>query len=170
MRLLENRASRLRRGFVLGAACLGACVATAAGGLGVWISRPLPASLLTSDRDPGVVVEDRNGLVLHSSRARDGSRASWVSYEDVDPDIINAFVAMEDRRFWEHRGVDLRSVARAARDNFFSRRVVSGASTITMQLARLLHPAERNWGGKVRQAVWAWRIERHLGNTGSNSA
>ena len=142
---------------------LAALVVIPAGVLAVWVTRPLPPSLLARDPDPGVVVEDRNGLVLHASRARDGSRVSWVSYADVDPEIITAFVAMEDRRFWEHGGVDLRALARAARDNLFSRRVVSGASTITMQLARLLHPAERTWGGKVHQALWAWRIERHLG-------
>ena len=145
------------------AAAVALPAAMGAAALAVWIARPLRPSLLARDSDPGVVIEDRNGLALHSSRARDGSRARWVSYEDIDADIINAFVAMEDRRFWEHGGVDLIAIARAMRDNLLSRRVVSGASTITMQLARLLDPAARTWGGKARQALWALRLERHLG-------
>jgi penicillin-binding protein 1C len=73
-----------------------------------------------------------------------------------------AFVAVEDKRFWEHGGIDWRAVARAARDNLRAGAVVSGASTITMQLARLLHPAERGWPAKVREAAWALRLEWHL--------
>jgi penicillin-binding protein 1C len=69
---------------------------------------------------------------------------------------------VEDRRFWEHSGVDARAVVRAAKDNLRAGSVVSGASTITMQLARLLHPASRSWSGKVSQVFWALRLERHL--------
>ena len=129
-----------------------------------WIAWPLPASLLTpSAGDVGVTIADRNGLVLRSTRAADGSQARWVSYDRIDVDLVNAFVAVEDRRFWEHGGIDARASVRAAKDNLRARRVVSGASTITMQLARLLHPASRSWGGKVAQVLWALRLERHLG-------
>jgi penicillin-binding protein 1C len=127
-----------------------------------WIFWPLPAHLLPRDSSSGVVIEDRDGLPLRSTRASDGSQARWVAYERVDPDLINAFVAVEDQRFWEHSGVDVIGVARAARDNLRARDVVSGASTITMQLARLLRPVERTWGGKLAQALWALRLERHL--------
>jgi penicillin-binding protein 1C len=153
---------RLRGILVRSAAALASAATVAVAATLVWISRPLPPTLLARDPDPGIVVEDRNGLVLHASRAGDGSRVSWVAFPDIDPDIINAFVAVEDRRFWEHGGVDLRAVGRATRDNLRARRVVSGASTITMQLARLVRPARRSWLGKVRQVAWAWRIERHL--------
>src|SRR6185436_12824210 len=57
---------------------------------------------------------------------------------------------------------DARAVARAALQNLRARHVVSGASTITMQLARLLHPADRGWTTKLSQAAWALRLERHL--------
>lgn len=129
--------------------------------LAVWVSLPLP-DLLTKDTTRGVTIEDRHGLALRSTRATDGSNAQWVPYTQIDPDLINAFVAVEDRRFWDHHGIDVRAVGRAMRDNLRSRRVVSGASTITMQLARLLQPAERSWGGKATQALWALRLERHL--------
>ena len=74
-----------------------------------------------------------------------------------------AFLAAEDRRFRRHHGVDIRAAARAAWSNLKAGRVVSGGSTITMQVARMLRPAPRTWSGKVRQAMWAMRLERHLG-------
>src|SRR4051794_23317229 len=96
-----------------------------------WVLWPLPPSLLTAPRDEGVVIVDRNGLPLRATRAADGSRARWAAYDDMDPDLINAFVAVEDRRFWEHPGVDPVALGRAAWRDVRARRVVSGASTIT---------------------------------------
>ncbi|HEU4993460.1 MAG TPA: penicillin-binding protein 1C [Gemmatimonadaceae bacterium] len=127
-----------------------------------WLLWPLPADTLAPSRGPALVIEDRNGLPLRSTRAADGSRSEWTAYGDVDPDVINAFIAVEDRRFWDHSGVDVRALARATRDNLATGRVVSGASTITMQLARLVRPSERSFVGKVSQAFWALRLERHL--------
>jgi penicillin-binding protein 1C len=123
---------------------------------------PLSSSLLAPDGGQGVTIEDRNGIPLRSTRADDGSNARWVAYDRIDPDLINAFVAVEDHRFWDHHGIDPRAVARAIRDNARARRVVSGASTVTMQLARLLRPAGRTWGGKVWQAMLALRLDAHL--------
>lgn len=130
--------------------------------LAAWVMLPLPAAVLARPAGSGVTVVDRNGLVLRSTRAADGSDTRWLAYDQIDPDIINAFVAVEDRRFWEHHGVDARAVARAVRDNFRARHVVSGASTITMQLARLLRPASHHWDAKIAQALWALRLNAHL--------
>lgn len=127
-----------------------------------WVARPVPASLLARDAGLGVTIEDRHGIPLRSTRAADGSDARWVTYDRVDPDLINAFVAVEDKRFWEHVGLDVLAIGRAARANLRAGKTVSGASTITMQLARLLHPAERSWLGKVTQSFWALRLEAHL--------
>ncbi|WP_158509010.1 penicillin-binding protein 1C [Gemmatirosa kalamazoonensis] len=101
--------------------------------------------------------------MLRATRAADGTDASWVPYDRIDPDVITAFVAVEDRRFWEHHGIDARAVLRAAWRNVRARRVSSGASTITMQLARLLRPRGRSAAGKVAQALWALRLEAHVG-------
>ena len=130
-------------------------------GLLLWLAWP-PALQLDGTQRSAITIEDRHGLPLRSTRTADGSRARWVPLERIDPDLINAFVAVEDRRFWEHGGIDVRAVARAARDNLRARRVVSGASTLTMQLARLLRPADRDFGGKLAQALWALRLEYHL--------
>src|SRR5512143_1604832 len=127
-----------------------------------WIGRPLPPELLAPARQQSLVIEDRHGALLRSTRAGDGSLTGWVPLANMDPDLPRAFVAVEDRRFYQHHGVDLRAVARAARDNLTHFRVVSGASTITMQLARLIHPVGRGWSDKVVQTLWALRLEAHL--------
>ncbi len=134
----------------------------AAAGVALFLARPVPAHLLAPERGLGITIEDRNGVPMRSTRAVDGSQARWVSYDLIDADLIAAFVAVEDRRFWEHHGIDGRAVLRALRDDVRERRIVSGASTITMQLARLLQPAGRTWSGKLAQALWALRLERHL--------
>jgi penicillin-binding protein 1C len=145
-------------------ALAGAALASAAATIGVvaFVCWPLPPTLLAPAGPPGRTIEDRHGLALRATRAMDGTQVRWVPYARIDPDLINAFVAVEDRRFWDHSGVDVRAVGRAMRDNLSARRIVSGASTISMQLARVLRPAERSWGGKLAQALWALRLEQHL--------
>ena len=80
---------------------------------GIWIARPVPTLLVTREAGLGVTVDDRHGIPLRSTRASDGSDARWVAYDRIDPDLINAFVAVEDKRFWEHSGVDMLAVGRA---------------------------------------------------------
>jgi penicillin-binding protein 1C len=130
-----------------------------------WIALPLPPDLASPGAVPSLVIEDRHGLVLRTTRAEDGSRGGWVPLAVVAPTVLQAFLAAEDHRYFEHRGVDLRAVARAARDNLRARRIVSGASTITMQTARILRPTPRNWTGKLTQLLWALRLEAHLDKT-----
>jgi penicillin-binding protein 1C len=131
-------------------------------GTAVWMSRPLPAELLAPAQTQSLTIEDRSGALLRTTRAGDGSLARWVTLQQMDPDLPRAFVAVEDRRFYRHHGVDPRSIVRALRDNVLHTRVVSGASTITMQLARLVRPLGRRWSDKVVQALWALRIDAHL--------
>ena len=80
----------------------------------------------------------------------------------ADPDdwIVKAIVAGEDRRFYSHAGVNLLSVVRAAAQNLLALRRVSGASTLTMQAARLIAPHPRTLPWKYVEAFRAWQIER----------
>ncbi len=128
----------------------------------IWISWPLPSELTQPGPIPTVTLQDRHGRTLRTTRAPDGSRGGWIALAEIDPDILRAFIATEDERFFDHSGVDLRAVGRALRDNLRSGRVVSGASTITMQTARLLRSIPRSWTGKLRQTLWALRLEAHL--------
>ncbi len=146
-----------------GGAAAGLAVALALGAA-AWVARPLPAALTAPPRDASLVIEDRHALVLRTTRASDGSRSRWLALGELDPQLIQAFVAAEDRRFFEHSGVDVRAVLRALGEDAAGGRIVSGASTITMQLARLLRPqaGSRGLRAKLAQALWALRIERHL--------
>jgi penicillin-binding protein 1C len=156
MRRLRGR--RLARA----AAVIAIAGATVALPAAVWIAWPLPHDVASPSPVPSLEIRDRHGLTLRTTRSADGSRGGWIALDDVDPELLQAFVAAEDARFFEHHGIDTRAVMRAARDNIAARRIVSGASTITMQTARLLRPAGNRWTGKAAQALWALRLDAHL--------
>ncbi len=128
----------------------------------VWVHLPLPRDMAERPEITGVTLLDRHGIPLRTTRAGDGSRVGWLTLDEMDPQLLQAFIALEDRRFYRHHGVDLRAAARALIQAVREARVVSGASTITMQLAHLLRPAPRSVRAKLGQARWALRIERHL--------
>lgn len=86
-----------------------------------------------------------------------------VSITDVPPLVIKAFIASEDTRFFEHRGVDIRGIGRAFIENLKAGHIVQGGSTITQQIARsLLLTRERSLKRKFKEAILATRIERDL--------
>ncbi len=154
--------TRVRRGRRLAYPVLGFAAVAGALWLGAWVAAPVPDALLAPSRAQSLTITDRHGLTLRATRAGDGSLARWVSLTAMDPDLPRAFVAVEDRRFYSHHGIDPRAVVRALRDNLLQHRVVSGASTISMQLARLVRPMGRGFGGKLLQSLWAVRLEAHL--------
>jgi penicillin-binding protein 1C len=113
------------------------------------------------------MVLDRNGEVLQRVRT-DATvrRGQWIALADVSPALRTAMVLSEDRRFYEHSGIDWRAVSSAAWGNLWNTRT-RGASTITMQLAGLLDDDLRRGNGgrslaqKVEQTVAAQRLERN---------
>lgn len=105
---------------------------------------------------------DRDGHVLREVRAGDRSRASWISLEEAGDVVPKAILAAEDQRFLEHGGVDPFAVVRSLAIDLRAGRPVTGASTITMQLARLVRPHPRNLAGKIEEAALAVRIEDKL--------
>src|SRR6185436_13156035 len=140
----------------------GALAAAAWTALALWIAAPLPPELAAPGPIPSVTLLDRSGVLLRTTRAPDGTRGGFISLGEIDPKVLQAFLAMEDRRFYEHSGVELRALARALRDDIRAGHVVAGGSTITMQLARLLRGTSRSAAGKVSQILWARRLEAHL--------
>ena len=128
----------------------------------VWMVVPLPPALAAPGPVPTLVLMDRHGLPLRATRAEAGARGGWTGLADLDPKLLQAFLAVEDRRFYDHAGVDLRALARALVQDLRARAVVSGGSTITMQLARLLRGTPRTLSGKLRQIAWALRLDAHL--------
>jgi penicillin-binding protein 1C len=124
---------------------------------------PLPEVLRARhDYDSSVRVLDRDGRVLAEVRADDGTRARWVSLAQTGPHLGAALMAAEDQRFRLHPGVDPAAVVRAAAQNLWHRRIVSGASTLTQQLARNVRHRPRTLTGKVREMALALRIEASL--------
>lgn len=109
-----------------------------------------------------VAITDRDGEVLTVLPLADGSWRQFTPLGDLPPTLVEIFQASEDERFFAHPGVDPLAVLRAAIDNVRSRSVVSGGSTITMQLASIIEPSQPGMRGKVREAARAIRLELTL--------
>lgn len=113
--------------------------------------------------DSSVEVLDRNGVLLRAFQVEDGRWRLAVDPGAVDPAYLAMLIAYEDRRYLSHPGVDLRSLLRAAVQAAWNGRVVSGGSTLTMQVARLLEESGTGQvSGKLRQMRVALALERRL--------
>ncbi len=149
----------LRRTLFTAAASLG-LVATAVGAFFA-ADAAYPPPLVAPAASPEVL--DRDGVLLRAFAAPDGRWRLAVHLDEVDPAFIDMLVAYEDKRFRSHPGVDPLAALRAAGQLVAHGRIVSGGSTLTMQLARLLEPrAGRSLGAKLSQAFRALQIERRL--------
>jgi penicillin-binding protein 1C len=108
-------------------------------------------------------VVDRDGALLRAFATTDGRWRLATSIDHVDKQFVDMLITYEDKRFREHRGIDPLALLRAARQFITNGRIVSGGSTLSMQLARLIEPrAGRSIGAKLRQAFRAVQIERRL--------
>lgn len=119
---------------------------------------PLPLKEVS----PARVVTDEKGIPLWRFADSEGIWRYPVTIEDVSPRYLEALIQYEDRWFWDHPGVNPFSVMRAAWQDLRSGKVVSGGSTLTMQVARLLDPHPRTFGGKIRQLWRAMQLEWYL--------
>ena len=119
---------------------------------------------LAQAREVSTTIVDRNGKLLRAYAMADGRwRLPVDATTGVDPGYLKLLLAYEDRRFRSHAGVDPLALGRAALQLATRGHIVSGGSTITMQLARLMEPRrERSVHAKLRQMVRALEIERQL--------
>jgi penicillin-binding protein 1C len=117
---------------------------------------------LTKAYNQSIVVTDKDGQWLSVFPVEDGRWRIKTDIDDIDPRFVDALLAIEDKRFWQHSGVDPIAVIRAVRSWGRAGRAVSGASTITMQLVRQLEPRERTLGSKVVETLRAVQIELRL--------
>ncbi|QLE44393.1 penicillin-binding protein 1C [Nostoc sp. C052] len=101
---------------------------------------------------------DRNGLPLGTLLTRDQEHTSVVPLNQVSPQFIHAILAAEDGNFYHHGALDMKAIIRAAKEAIHAKRIVSGASTITMQLARMLDPVPRSFSGKIQEIWLSWRL------------
>ncbi|MFI0842726.1 penicillin-binding protein 1C [Mesorhizobium sp. IMUNJ 23232] len=159
--LQKTSSSKLiRRATIAHAACatLAALSTAALFSLDRAFPPPLPEKIVTSKE-----VVDRDGVLLRAYATPDGFWRFQTSLDDVDPDFVKMLVAYEDKRFWEHNGVDMLALMRAAGQLAGHGRIVSGGSTLSMQLARLIEPRDsRSISSKITQIFRAWQIERRV--------
>jgi penicillin-binding protein 1A len=120
---------------------------------------PDPWTLRQKERPPIVRIVDRNGAVL----AERGGAEAYVSLDALPQHLVDAVVATEDRRFFEHWGLDPAGLARAGLANLQAGRVVQGGSTLTQQLAKnLFLSSTRTFGRKLEELVLALWLEVRL--------
>ena len=113
--------------------------------------------------ETSIEVLDRNEKLLRAYTVSDGRWRLATRLDLVDPDYIRMLIAYEDKRFYNHSGVDLTAMFRASYQALTRGKIISGGSTLTMQVARLLEDGSTGkWKGKLRQIRLALALERHL--------
>ena len=152
-----------RRWIRLTAAVAAAACLIATGAFAAWVVSLGPTPLAEAQQVSTTVV-DRNGKLLRAYAMADGRwRLPVDAKTGVDPNYLKLLLAYEDKRFYSHDGVDLLALSRAALQLVTRGHIVSGGSTITMQLARLMEPRrERSVHAKLHQIVRAVELERQL--------
>lgn len=150
---------RKRRQSILWSVLLGSVV-LCGGGLCL-LSLPLEVTPFCT-YTPSFALYDREGQLLCLLRSPDDAWLIPVPLKEMGKWIPLLAVESEDRRFFSHPGVDFLALGRAIWQNLRARKVVSGASTITTQLVRLVLPRERTLKGKLSECLLALRLERVL--------
>jgi len=118
---------------------------------------PLPQESLTPPPSP--VILDRYGKPLRFFLASDDRWRFYTSLQEIDPNMIKALIAYEDQWFYFHPGVNPFSLLRALLQNYRAKEIVSGGSTLTMQLARMLEQRPRTYKSKIIEILRAIQLE-----------
>ncbi|MEO0947532.1 MAG: penicillin-binding protein 1C [Cyanobacteria bacterium J06641_5] len=120
--------------------------------------QPLQVTALATSESAAATFRDRQGLLLGTVLDPNRDHRVAVPLEKVSPAFQQAILAAEDGRFYHHGPLELRAIARAIFIAIHEQRIRSGASTITMQLARLIEPAPRTLRAKGREVWLSWRL------------
>jgi len=125
-----------------------------------WLMQPLPPGLLDLRPVASLRILDRNGLLIRELPTQKG-RAIALAEEQLPPHFVHAILAAEDAGFYGHVGVSPKAIVRSIWLNVKAKKVVAGGSTLSQQLARKLVPRKKTLGGKLKEALWALRLEAH---------
>ena len=163
-RFLPRFGAKLRRKrTVAGIVCIALALAAGVAAAVFVVSVRVPDALLHSTAPPDTVtLLDSRGEPLAELANADARSHHQIALADMGPDLPRLTVALEDRRFHDHRGIDFRALFAAAARDLRARRIVSGASTITEQLVKLASTPQsrhRTLPAKAREAVAAWKLE-----------
>jgi penicillin-binding protein 1A len=169
--MMERQQRERRNRLIAGGIVAAVLVVSVSAGAAAWhwAFNDLPetptsaAQLWTTRREPSVTLLDMNGDVL---AVRGPLYAQAVALDELPEHLPQAFLAIEDQRFYEHDGVDMRGVSRAMWVNFRAGRSVQGGSTITMQLVKnLILSSDRLLRRKIQEMRLARDLERFLTKT-----
>jgi len=128
----------------------------------LYYTRDLPDFRAITGYKPKLITEvySSDGTLIAEFAAE---RRKLIAYENIPPHVIEAFIAIEDRRFFEHEGVDIKSILGAMFENIQEGDWVRGASTITQQVIKnIILTPERTMSRKIKEAILAHRIENNL--------
>lgn len=121
-------------------------------------------STISSSLDENSIILDANGKVLETLQS--GGVRKVIKYSDMSPNLINAYVSVEDKTFWEHNGFNVVRLVGSVWQSFTKGDRIKGTSTITQQLARNTYLVEtksvRNLERKIKEAHYAIQLEKHL--------
>lgn len=147
--------------YTVGAIAVTGGVGTA--GFGLWyLNSTLPdvSEVFSFVRDGTVTIKAADGTILQQLGPATREK---LDIEKIPQLQIDAFIASEDRRFYQHNGIDYQGIFRAMFSNLKAGGVVQGASTITQQLARVVFlTQEQTVWRKLREALLSWKLEKHI--------
>ncbi|MDL2170097.1 MULTISPECIES: transglycosylase domain-containing protein [Asaia] len=159
----RNPARRLARSGQMVCALLGCVTLTVAL---LWGADRLFPPDMSRARAFALLMQDRRGEVMDGRVSGDGAWRFATPAASVDPHYRAMLLAIEDRRFWLHPGIDPLSLLRAGYQLTTRGHIVSGGSTLAMQTARLLSPHRHSWRGKIQDMARALQLEWRYGHRG----
>lgn len=134
-------------------------------GIFVYYSQQLPQLSSLADYRPALHTEvySQDGVLIGSFLNQRNEKRKLITLEELPPHVMQAFLASEDSSFYEHSGINIIAIFRAAITNLIAGKFVQGGSTITQQVAKsLLLTPERKLSRKIKELIIAWRMEKNL--------
>ncbi len=126
------------------------------------VDRNFPLHIPYQDKMFARIVVDDQGRPLRAFADKQGIWRYPIELEEVSPKYLEALIEYEDKWFWHHPGINPFAVLRALYLNIKYDKIISGGSTLSMQVARLLHPHSRTFTGKLYQAIRTLQLEWHF--------
>jgi penicillin-binding protein 1C len=123
---------------------------------------PLPKEDFSKESVHSLRVYDRNGILLREFLNDEEGRGQWKPLSQIAPDMVSATIAVEDRRFWYHPGIDPLAIVRAVYEDIKAGGMKVGGSTITQQVLRNIYHRPRTIVNKAIEAWQALRLERMM--------
>ncbi len=126
-----------------------------------YIALPISTQDVSCEKSQSLLIFDRNGRLLREVLSSEFGSSRPVPFNEIPQTLIQATIAAEDKHFYTHIGIDFGALLRALWQNVRAMKIVSGASTITQQTARLILRAERGIISKLQVMLFALRLEAH---------